>query len=148
MVYAKQLIDRGTPVEVMISLEMIGYFSKEALQTYPLPGMRFIYPKAADYIGVVGNFYSSRYVSFFKKGIRKHSNINARSLIAPEFFGGISLSDNYSFWHHQYRAIMVTDTSFFRNKNYHQETDTINTLDFGKMAEVVTGLYYTLLELL
>jgi len=147
MVYAKKLKDRGTPVEVMISLEMIGYFSKEALQTYPLPGMSLLYPKTADYIGVVGNFHSSRYVSFFKKGIRKYSNINARSLRAPEFFGGINLSDNYSFWRHQYRAIMVTDTSFFRNRNYHQETDTIDTLDFAMMAEVVKGLYYTLLEL-
>ena len=147
MVYAKKLRDRGIPVEVMISLEMIGYFSKEDLQTYPLPGMSLLYPKTADYIGVVGNFHSSRYVSFCKKGIRKYSNINARSLRAPEFFGGINLSDNYSFWRHQYRAIMVTDTSFFRNRNYHQETDTIDTLDFGKMAEVVKGLYYTLLDL-
>jgi Zn-dependent M28 family amino/carboxypeptidase len=148
MVYAKKLKDRGIPVEVMISLEMIGYFSKEALQTYPLPGMSLLYPKTADYIAVVGNFHSSRYVSFFKKGIRKYSNINARSLRAPEFFGGINLSDHYSFWRHQYRAIMVTDTSFFRNGNYHQETDTIDTLDFGKMAEVVKGLNDTLLELL
>ena len=65
MVYAKKLKDRGIPVEVMISLEMIGYFSKEALQTYPLPGMSLFYPKTADYIGVVGNFHSSRYVSLF-----------------------------------------------------------------------------------
>jgi hypothetical protein len=147
MVYAKQLKDRGTPVEVMISLEMIGFFSKETLQTYPLPGMRFIYPRTADYIGVVGNFHSSRYVSFFKKRIRKYSKIRAQSLIAPECFGGINLSDNYSFWRHQYRAIMITDTSFFRNRNYHQETDTIDTLDFEKMTEVLKGVYCALLEL-
>jgi len=111
--------------------------------------------KAADYIQsvftssgyVVGNFHSSRYVSFFKKGIRKYSNINARSLIAPEFFGGINLSDNDSFWRHGYKAVMVTDTSFFRNRNYHQEADTIDTLDFDRMGEVVKGLYYSLLEL-
>ena len=108
--------------------------------------MRLIYPKTADFIGVAGNFDSARYVSRFKKGIRKYSAIRARSLIAPEFVGGINLSDNYSFWQHRYRAIMITDTSFFRNRNYHQETDTIDTLDFGKMAEVVRGLYYTLLE--
>jgi len=42
---------------------------------------------------------------------------------------------------------MVTDTSFFRNRNYHQETDTIDTLNFEAMAEVVKGLHYTLLEI-
>jgi Zn-dependent M28 family amino/carboxypeptidase len=146
MVYAKHLKEQRIPVEVMVSLEMIGYFSEKRIQTYPLPGMGLVYPKTGDYIGVVGNFHSSKYVSFFKKGIRKHSNINARSLTAPEFFGGINLSDNYAFWRHGYRAVMVTDTSFFRNRNYHQETDTIDTLNFDRMAEVVKGLYDTLLE--
>jgi Zn-dependent M28 family amino/carboxypeptidase len=146
MLYAKYLRDQKVSVEVMISLEMIGYFSKETIQRYPLPGMRFIYPKTANFIGVVGNFHSSKYVSLFKKGIRKHTNINSRSLTAPEFVGGINLSDNYSFWHHRYRAIMITDTSFFRNRHYHQETDTIDTLNFEQMAEVVKGLYYSVLE--
>jgi Zn-dependent M28 family amino/carboxypeptidase len=147
MVYAKHLKEQGRLVEVMVSLEMIGFFSPERIQNYPLPGMCFFHPKTGDFIGVVGNFRSSKYVSLFKKGIRKHSAIDARSLTAPEFFGGINLSDNYSFWRHGYKAIMVTDTSFFRNRNYHQETDTIDTLDFDKMAEVVKGLHCTLLEL-
>ena len=144
MAYAKDLKERGVLVEVMVSLEMIGYFSREPIQTYPLPGMGLFYPKTGDFVGVVGNFRSSKYVSLFKKGIKKHSGIDTRSLTAPEFFGGINLSDNYSFWRHGYRAIMITDTSFFRNRNYHQETDTIETLDFGQMAELVKGLYYTL----
>ena len=147
MVHAKALKDQGVAVEVMISLEMIGFFRPEQVQNYPMPGMRLLYPKTADFIGVVGNFRSSKYVSLFKKGIRKYSTINARSLTGPEFFGGINLSDNSSFWRHGFRAIMVTDTSFFRNPNYHQETDTIDTLDFEKMAEVVKGLHFTLLEM-
>jgi Zn-dependent M28 family amino/carboxypeptidase len=146
MVYAKRLRDQKTPVQAMISLEMIGYFSKETIQRYPLPGMACFYPKRGDYIGVVGNFRSSKYVSLFKKGIRRYSTIDSRSLTAPEFFGGINLSDNYSFWHHGFRAIMITDTSFFRNKNYHLETDSIDTLDFDQMAEVVSGLHLTLLD--
>lgn len=147
MVYAKHLRERKVSVDLMISLEMIGYFRKETIQKYPLPGMRLFYPKRADFIGVVGNFHSLKYVSFLKKGIRKHSAINAKSLTAPEHIGGINLSDNSSFWRFGYRAVMVTDTSFFRNHNYHQETDTIDTLNFDDMVEVVKGLYYTLLEI-
>ena len=41
----------------------------------------------------------------------------------------------------------MTDTSFFRNKHYHQETDTIGTLDFDAMAEVVKGLFYSTMSL-
>lgn len=144
MIYANHLKEQRVPVEVMISLEMIGYFTHEIIQKYPVPCMRFFYPRTADFIGVVGNFRSSKYVSFFKKGIRKHSSISSKSLTAPEFFGGINLSDHYAFWHHGYRAIMITDTSFFRNTNYHLETDTIDTLNFEQMAEVVNGLYNAL----
>jgi len=147
MVYARQLRAQKTPVDVMICLEMIGYFSPETPQEYPIPWMRYFYPRTADFVAVVGNFRSSRYVSLLKKGIRRHSAVKVRSLIAPESFGGIGLSDNSSFWHYGYRAVMVTDTSFFRNKNYHQETDTIDTLNFEAMAEVVKGLYYTLLTI-
>ncbi len=144
MVYAKHLKDRKVPVEVMLSLEMIGYFSDEPIQEYPISCMRLFYPKIADFIGVAGNFRSSKYVSLLKKGIKKHSAIDARSLTAPEHMGGIGLSDNSSFWRYGFRAVMVTDTSFFRNKNYHQETDTIDTLNFDAMTEVVRGLYHTL----
>jgi Zn-dependent M28 family amino/carboxypeptidase len=144
MVYARHLKERRVSVEIMVSLEMIGYFSQEPVQTYPLPGMGLFYPRTGNFIGVAGNFHSYKYVSLFRKGIKRHSGIRTRSLTAPEFFGGINLSDNYSFWRHGYRAIMITDTSFFRNRNYHQETDTIETLDFKQMAELVKGLYYTL----
>ena len=147
MVYASHLKDQKVSVDVMISLEMIGFFCRERIQKYPLACMRFLYPKTADFIGVVGNFRSSKYVSLLKKGINKHASIKAKALTAPEYFGGINLSDNYSFWHHGYRAVMITDTAFFRNKNYHQETDTIDTLNFEGMTEVVRGLYRTLQEI-
>jgi Zn-dependent M28 family amino/carboxypeptidase len=147
MLYARHLKEQRVEVEVMISLEMIGYFRKEPIQKYPLPGMQLFYPKRADFIGVVGNFPSSKYISFLKKGIKRHSAMKVRSLTAPAHVGGIGLSDNASFWHYGYRAVMVTDTSFFRNKNYHQETDTIDTLSFDHMVEVVKGLDGTLREL-
>ncbi|NCO31497.1 aminopeptidase [bacterium] len=36
---------------------------------------------------------------------------------------------------------MITDTSFLRNKNYHNDFDTIDTLNFDKMTEVVKAIY-------
>ena len=42
---------------------------------------------------------------------------------------------------------MVTDTAFFRNPNYHLPSDTIDTLDFTFMADLVKSLELALLEL-
>jgi len=144
MVYAASLKAKNTPVDFMVALEMIGYFSKERIQRYPLPGMSLFYPKTADFIGVAGNFRSWGTVSQLKKGIRKHSRIDVQTMVGPESIGGINLSDNLSFWHHGYRAVMVTDTAFFRSPHYHLETDTPDTLDFDSMAEVILGLFHTL----
>ena len=36
---------------------------------------------------------------------------------------------------------MVTDTAFLRNPNYHEPTDTPDTLDYRRMALAVDGLY-------
>ena len=146
MVCAGELKKQGARVEVMLSLEMLGYFGKEYPQRFPLPGMELFYPRTGNFIAVVGNFASRRAVSRIRRGINKFSHIQAKSLTAPEFFGGINLSDHASFWAHGFPAVMVTDTSFFRNRHYHQESDTIDTLNFDQMAEVVKGLFFTLLN--
>ena len=147
MVYAKSLYANQTAVEVMICLEMIGYFDAGGVQRYPFQGMRFIYPKTADFLAVVGNFKSSGYVSLIKRKIRKYSEIRVRSLTAPVQAAGISHSDHSAFWHYGFKAVMITDTAYFRNRNYHQETDTMDTLNFPVMAKVVKGLHRMLSEI-
>jgi hypothetical protein len=42
---------------------------------------------------------------------------------------------------------MVTDTAFYRNPHYHRVTDTIDTLDFERMAQVVRGVAWAVLQL-
>jgi hypothetical protein len=42
---------------------------------------------------------------------------------------------------------MITDTSFYRNKNYHAETDTYETLNYNSMAQVIQGLFHVVKEL-
>ena len=58
----------------------------------------------------------------------------------PQSVSVTSLSDNSSFWELGYPALMITDTSFFRNPNYHKASDTPETLDYEKMARVAEGV--------
>ncbi len=68
------------------------------------------------------------------------------TLKAPSFLTGVDFSDHMNYWKFNYDAIMITDTSFYRNQNYHSATDTIDTLDFERMAEVVRGVYWALVN--
>lgn len=52
-----------------------------------------------------------------------------------------------NYWAFGYDAVMLTDTAFYRNPNYHRPTDRIETLAFDKMAEVTKGVCWTLLNL-
>jgi hypothetical protein len=60
--------------------------------------------------------------------------------VFPETISEIRMSDNSSFWDQGYPTLMVTDTSFLRNPNYHTATDTPNTLDYDRMAQATLGV--------
>jgi hypothetical protein len=140
-VHAKGLHDGGIEVERMISLEMIGYFTdKEDSQEYPLGILKWFYPTRGDFIAVVSNFGSGSLRKRIRDAIGGNSRIACRSLGAPAALVGVDFSDHRNYWIFGYKAVMVTDTAFLRNKRYHRISDTIETLDFDKMAQVVLGL--------
>lgn len=54
---------------------------------------------------------------------------------------GVDFSDHMNYWRQGYPALMITDTSFYRNPNYHEAGDTQDTLDYDRMAKVVQGVF-------
>ena len=142
LMYAKHLSGTGATVKAMISLEMIGYFTdKPKSQRYPLFFFRWFYPDKGNYIAVVGKWGQGSLVNRVRKAMAKGANLPVESVSAPSFVPGIDFSDHQSFWRAGFPALMVTDTAFYRNPNYHKATDRMETLDFEKMAEVVKGVY-------
>jgi len=59
----------------------------------------------------------------------------------------VRLSDHSPFWDQGYPALMVTDTAFLRNPNYHLPTDTMESLDFEFMRKVAVGVTYSVVNL-
>ena len=82
-----------------------------------------------------------------KEMMKDHSNIDVQQLTAISLLPGIDFSDHLNFWKYGYKAVMITDSAFYRNPNYHMVTDTIDTLDFDRMAEVVKGIYSAIIAL-
>lgn len=146
-IHAQSLHKQGISVRGMLCLEMIGYYtSLPNSQKYPLGVMGAFYPSEGDFIAVVGNVGSSQLVNELATHFRQTS-LKVERLIAPALVPGIDFSDNRNYWKFGYPAVMITDTAFYRNPNYHLPTDTIDTLDFEKMAEVVKAVTRMLLNL-
>jgi hypothetical protein len=146
-VHAKSLSENGIRVKGMICLEMIGYFTDEnKSQSYPLSLLRLFYPSTGNFISIVSNF-SSATLANQVAGRLKMTSVEVRTLKAPAFITGVDFSDHRNYWKFGYDAVMITDTAFYRNPNYHEETDTIDTLDFTRMQEVVKGVCWSILNL-
>jgi Zn-dependent M28 family amino/carboxypeptidase len=146
--HAKSLAQDDISVRAMICLEMIGYFSERPnSQKYPLFFLRWFYPDKGNFIAVVGKWGQGSLVKKVKKSLAAQSLVPVESLTAMSFIPGVSFSDHQSYWKFNYPAIMITDSAFYRNKNYHKPSDTVDTLAYDNMAEVIKGLYWTIIEL-
>ncbi|WP_316827639.1 M28 family peptidase [Pedobacter miscanthi] len=147
-IHAKSLKASNTEVFGMISLEMIGYFKDEAKsQSYPLGILSMKYGNKGNYITLVKKFGSGHFVSQFSKNFKANKSILTKTFAGPPSLPGIDFSDHLNYWKFGYDAMMITDTSFYRNKNYHQKTDTMETLDIPRMSKVIDGVYNGLISL-
>lgn len=144
-VHARSMVDRNLPVRMMISLEMIGYFSDEkGSQSLPSPVVRPFFPSAGNFIAVVGKFGQGGLVRQIKRSMRAATDLPVHSFSGPpSLVAGIDFSDHLNYWNAGFDAVMITDTAFFRNPHYHTENDTPEKLDYPKMARVVEGVYGT-----
>ncbi len=147
-VNARHSSDRNEIISGMISLEMLGYYSSEpGSQVYPKP-LNYFYPQQANFIAFVSNFSSRDLLHETISEFRLTRQFPSEGLIAPQFLvPDIRRSDNSSFWAYAYPAIMITDTSNYRNKYYHTVGDMHRTLDYESMSRVVTGLRQTIAAL-
>jgi len=140
-VHAASLAGNKVDVAYMISLETIGYYSDEkGSQEYPV-GLSLFYPSTGNFIAAVGRRSDKNILSTFETKFKGATALPIITLAAPSLVTGIDFSDHLNYWPHGWPAIMVTDTAFMRNKNYHESTDTPEKLDFAKIVEVVRGVF-------
>jgi len=141
-IHARGLLKEGATLKLMISVEMIGFYSDDpGSQSYPLGFLEWLYPDEANFIGVVGGLVDRSSVARVKSLMSVSDNLPVYSINAPAALTGVDFSDHWSFWQNGLPALMVTDTAFLRNPNYHEPTDTPDTLDYRRMALAVDGLY-------
>jgi len=150
-VFVRSLGTEKLIIQGALILEMVGYYRDEpGTQKIPLTVKWLGFPDTANFIAVVGNGRSRSLVKGVSAGI-KDSNcglpvedltIPGSGYLLPE----ARLSDNVSFWDARIPAVMITDTSFFRNPHYHTHRDRPETLDYGKMSQLVLGLTHFLNE--
>ncbi len=139
--YAEHSRNLGEQISAMIALDGLGYFSDEpGSQSYPFPGIGLFYPGTASYIAFVTRVGDMALLREVTSAFRQEASIPSEAAALPGFIPGVSWSDHWSFWQHDYSALLVTDTLPFRDGRYHSPNDTAGRLDYERMARVTTGL--------
>lgn len=143
-IYAAAAKKRKEKIDGMICLEMVGYTCRTPnCQDYPFPLMFFGYPNTGTFIGIVGNLSSRKLTAELFQAFQTNQELPVIRLTVP--LGGwpmpaVRLSDHSSFWDKGFKAVMITDSAFYRNPYYHTSHDTMDKLDFRFMAELVESL--------
>ncbi len=146
--HAELLRKENVVLKGVLILEMIGYFTDEPKsQEYPSLLLKAIYPSTGNFIAVVGGFKDRNLIVTSKKAMKGAAPLKVISTCIPRNVNGVHLSDHHNYWKFDYDAVMITDTSFYRNPHYHMSTDTWDTLDYEKMAHVVTQTHQAVLAL-
>lgn len=158
--YVASGITNGETVAGMIDFEMIGYYTEEPnTQTFPV-GFNVFFPAAYNdvasqefkgnfitNVGKVGN--SSTLMEQYKTSSNTYvPDLRVINVQAPNPFPpDLGRSDHAPFWVANYPAIMLTDGANFRNPYYHTPGDSLGTINFSFMTNVVKGAVATLAEL-
>jgi hypothetical protein len=141
-VHAKSVQAQRDKIQGVYIVEMIGYYDAAQIQEYPI-GLKWIYPSHANFIAAVSDIDSRGLGENFCEAMQ---TLECQRLVVPSITPGINFSSHSNYWKYDIPAIMVTDTAFYRNKNYHTPSDTLKTLNLEKMTQVIDGLVQAILK--
>jgi len=143
-VYVKRARQQKANILGMLCLEMVGYYSQAPhSQSLPLPLQLMGYPTTGNFIGLVSDRRSRPLMARLEAAIKGGCRLPTVTLSVPfegHILPEVRLSDHANFWDEGYSAVMLTDTAFMRNPNYHEPGDVMDLLDLTAMTELTLGL--------
>jgi len=140
--FARELREREVAVDLMVALDLVGRYSERpGSQRFPLPGLGLLYPDRGNFIAVVGDLRSGGPIRRVKRAMLATRELPVESFRAPAAMAGVRWSDHHSFRRLGLPAVLVTDTAYMRNDDYHTSGDTPDKLDYERMARLVRALH-------
>ncbi len=139
LVGSQRLIASRTLPKVALVLDGVAFTDSRPGSQRSLPG--FPSPSRADFLAVISNDASRTSVEALLQTTSGEAvppifSITAPGLGAGPVTGNLMRSDHSPLWLANANAVFFSDTSNFRNPNYHLPSDTPETLDMPFLAGV------------
>jgi len=159
--YVQENLSSEEQIAGVLNFEMIGYYTEEPnTQTLPA-GFDLVFP--VQYAEIENDSSRGNFIANF--GVVNQNDwelaydnaaemyvpeLRVITFVAPENWEivapDLGRSDHGPFWLADHPAVMLTITAEFRNPNYHMPTDTVGTLSFTFMSNVVKAAIATLAQ--
>jgi Zn-dependent M28 family amino/carboxypeptidase len=141
-VHARSLSKVKAKVLCMISMDMIGYFARrKGTPSYRSVLYKDEYANSPNTTAVIGLNDHKKMAERIARIMDISSKIEVIPLFGPRTTLAIDFSDHLNYWNNGYPAVMLSNIFISSNPYYHSKQDTIDLLDFSKLAEVVKGMY-------
>ena len=138
--------ENGWDIDGVLVLESVAYAGDSIVQTFP-PGIAITVPESGNFIAVIGNERSKELLDGFVRAVEHYQIDLPHAVLAVpgngELLPDSRRSDHAPFWDEGFRAVMLTDTTNFRNPHFHRATDTLSTLNLEfaeKVCRATTGV--------
>jgi Zn-dependent M28 family amino/carboxypeptidase len=140
-VYAKRCKARQDRIVAMIAVDSVGCYSNEkGSQRYPAM-VGWSLPSKGNFVAFGSNLKNRPLLDLVLALFQKQCRFP--SIGAATDSPAAARSDHAPFWWRGYPAILMSDTSKFRDPNYHRPTDTPQHLNFNEMARMADGFVKT-----
>lgn len=132
-------------------LEMVGFASSEPGSQRVPTGLPIKISDKGDFLGLLANGHSSEVMDYVLRRAGTYvpelpvTGLKVK-LGLEKYFPVLSRSDHAPFWAKKIPAVMWTDTSEFRNENYHRHTDTPDTLNYRFLRQVTQLLTASVIQ--
>lgn len=140
-VYAERCKARRDHIVAMVSVDSVGcYSNKRGSQKYPaLVGWSM--PSKGNFVAFSSDLKNRPLLDLVVASFQEQCHFP--SLGAAMDSPMAARSDHAPFWWQGYPAILMSDTSEFRDPRYHRRTDTPQHLNYDDMARMADGFVKT-----
>lgn len=138
---------KNEKIDLMIALDMLGCGGRFVKQNYPVEDMSRKYPRSGNFLACTAVPSDAHYALLARKHFNRHSFTRMREIIAPASVNGVVNSDHISYHKHGYNAILFTDTGYYRNRAYHTEDDSFESINYRFLGDNVYAIARTVKDL-
>ena len=136
-VHADRSRTRGDDIVLMISVDSVGFYAhQKGSQNYP-PIVGALFPSRGDFVVFATDKAHRKVLDLVVSLYQEQCRFPVIGVATDS--GQINRGDHAPFLWAGYPSLAISDTSEFRNPNYHRSTDTIESLDFESMARMAEG---------